>query len=232
MKNKSTSVLGPFFLTFAGVLALGLLAMYYGFYQGRISRYEDYIAELQNQPEPEINLSFQVDDSGVTRGESASSETTSVAESSTGEESSETQRASAAGSGSSEVEKPVNPGACGSTRTKAARPVAKKAPRPAEKSKVNTAGDRSGTQVEDDEDINRGPAYPSSRTREDEAEEMAESGDRRDIPDINDPELDDNPLIRALREASRRQDEGGGADDERSDPPKNPFEAILNTQGN
>lgn len=228
MNRKKTSFLGPFVLTFLCVLVIGLFGMYYGYYQGRITRYEQYIAELQSKPDPEINLSFQVDDSGVSRGLSMAETAGEQTES----ESSETaETGSGDGMETSSVEKPVKMGACGTTQTKVAKPIARKSGQ----SPVNRSMERSTTQTGDDDDedtgITRGPAFPSSRQRAEE-EEQAASDRGRDIPDINDPELDDNPLIRALREASRHQDENPGYNDNASDPPKNPFEAILNNQGN
>ncbi|MCD4653250.1 hypothetical protein K8T06_04885 [bacterium] len=222
MSNKQTTFLGPFLITFTGAIVLGLCILYFGFYQNRIEAFKNYVAEIQTKPTPEINLSFTVDDSGVTRGKSLPEP--DVSEKSV----KKTEEKSAQNSDNSSISKTGK-----SRKPNLAKPVGRRSKKRSKSRKSRLETGRTSSQEEST--VTRGPAFPSSRSKPRDAEfdthdekDYESSENDRDIPDINDPEMDDNPLIRALREASQRQqDNPRPADDNK---PTNPFEAILNTR--
>ncbi len=230
MATKQTSIFNSFIITATGIVTLGLITMYFGYYRVRIQGYQQYIAELQSRPTPEIALTYSVAEQG------APVETEPVADESTMQ--------------ADQKNKPVDSGEPGSDlqpsgeKVKlydpAAKPSLSEGTAGASPSgrKARTRPPRKPKQIPDegDQSVQRGPAFPRTRTNpadDSQGKDVPdnEAEEPQKIPDIDDPELDDNPLIRALREASQRQAENPDAG-QSEDPPQNPFEAILNIQDN
>lgn len=216
MAAKQTSIFGPFIVTAIGGITLGLIVMYFGYYRTRITSYEQYIAEIQSKPTPEISFTFTVKDTtqpmklmnkNAGENQDTPADTTSPADT--------------AEMGESGRNKPMN------TPSIPARTACGRPPR-SRKASTGQSADGTGSQYEA-----RGPAYPKTQPQFTEEDQYADHEEPAEpppyIPDINDPEMDDNPLIRALREASRRQAENP-QDYEYNDEstPRNPFETILN----
>ncbi|MBN1878889.1 hypothetical protein JW823_02165 [bacterium] len=237
MASKQTSVFNSFFVTAAVTIILGLITMYFGYYRIRLQTFQSYIADLQSKPVPDIPLSFSIETTGITEmnpegensGESVNPDEikteSSVDPISMGKTAGDglgTNSACGAGSsrnGSSNNQNSTKNGNSTSGRSARVRPPRKSAP----------------DHPDDIEPAHRGPAFPRTQPAQTD-EQSFDSGENNteaqtEIPDIDDPELDDNPLIRALREASKRQAEDPDYEREEN-PPKNPFEAILNIQDN
>ena len=97
------------------------------------------------------------------------------------------------------------------------------------------------TEEMDDTQI-RGPAFPrdkSERTSMDnenfdndgDEDQFSDDSDEEEIPSIDDPEMEDNPLIRALKLArEKQQQEGGNPQHDENEPKKNPFEFLFNRE--
>lgn len=219
MASKQTSIFGPFIVTALGGITLGLIVMYFGHYQGRISSYERYIAELQNKPTPEISFTFTVKEPSLAQKlinkdlgsgpepPSQASETfedNSVAESRPEGVARSTKQSNSAGTASS-------------------RPARGK------KAQPNMSSDTAQARAPA-----RGPAFPKTHQAKQQSDsydssEESYSKSSQQVPDIDDPELDDNPLIKAIREASRRQAQNPQDFEYDEDSPRpNPFETILN----
>lgn len=230
MVNKQTSFLAPFLATFLSVSVLGLCILYFGYYQTRLEHCRGFIVEVQSKPTPEVALSFTVDDTGVNRGIQNNDSQVTPDESSGKEskaDSGKKPRSAQKVSTPLKTKTEQKRSTCGSSGTRKAKPINRKSRRPSQSRKTRF----NKTEQDSDHDneispVNRGPAFPSSRTDEDDSGfSRDEDESDREIPDINDPEMDDNPLIRALREASKRSQENPRDPDEK---PVNPFEAILN----
>jgi hypothetical protein len=227
MASKQTSIMGPFIVTAIGAVTLGLIVLYFGFYQNRIQTYEIYIAELQSQPTPEISFTFSVSDFSAGQHDSSGNDIESLQEqlqrsgTNSGAENMDPSDVSRSGS--------ETPSTRGSSR---GLPQGRTAQMGQSARQAGAARRGSDSAAEDEPVVHRGPAFPGTRRQEDyQADEFDEDYDSDEeppyIPDINDPELDDNPLIRALREASRRQAENP-RDSDYEESPRNPFEEILN----
>jgi len=212
MAKKQTSIFGSFLVTCIGAITLGLLGLYFGYYEKRIQYYQTTIADLQSRPTPEISLTFT-----VTQEEGASPTSKTISEEVVAKEKTQSQTGK---------DKSEQKGETASDQTLNEKTASRSRP-------VRTRPNGSEKSLEQkDELVTRGPAFPRTRQTKSEYQEMEEASDieTRRIPDIDDPEMDDNPLIRALREASRRQADNPQRDDDQ--PPSNPFEAILNIQDN
>lgn len=234
MAKKQTSFLRVFLATAIGTTVLGLIVMYFGYYRTRILSYETYIADMQIKPTPDADLSAQLPE----KEDGGSSISPQAAESDV-TEAKKPAVDSTAGSGSGitvteeKTEGTENPVQLDRNAPADQKPAEKSPPtpqrqrnRPPRRSSVPSGGEM--------EPAERGPAFPKTQpsdTGQTEPESPQPEEGKQDIPDINDPELDDNPLIRALREASQRQSENPDQQNEEN-PPQNPFEAILNTQDN
>ncbi len=229
MASKQTSIIGPFIVTAIGTITFGLIVLYFGVYQNRIHNYELHIAELQSQPTPEINFSFKISDTAM-YGDTSKTNGTSPAEQLSQPAGGQRHQdnSDAVDQTRSEAERPA-----GTTRTE--QPPQRQSAQAGQTASGRPARQSRGTSTSRDEPpVHRGPAFPATRHNQDFDADYDEYDDYyepdeepRHIPDINDPELDDNPLIRALREASRRQAENP-RDFNRDEPPRNPFEEILN----
>jgi hypothetical protein len=213
MAKKQTSIFGSFLVTCIGAITLGLLGMYFGYYEKQIQFYQTAIVDLQSRPTPEISLTFT-----VTQEEEPSTPSEKNPEEVVNKE----KVTSKTDNGMSEQKRGVT--AYGQKNDE--KIAGRKRP-------VRTKPSQSDDSLEQkDEPIQRGPAFPRTRHSESDFDQQVKADDveTRRIPDIDDPEMDDNPLIRALREASRRQADNPPRDDD--EPPPNPFEAILNIQDN
>lgn len=234
MATKQTSFLRVFLATAFGTTVLGLIVMYFGYYRTRILSYETYIADMQNKPTPDADWSVRSPENE----DGASSTSPDAAES----DAAESQKPAVDGTASTGsgitvteektegTENPVQLDRKAPADQKPAENAPSASPkqrnRPPRRSSVPSGGEM--------EPAERGPAFPKTQpsdTGQTEPESPQPEEEKQDIPDINDPELDDNPLIRALREASQRQSENPDRQNE-DNPPQNPFEAILNTQDN
>jgi hypothetical protein len=216
MAEKQTSVFGPFTITAIGGITLGLIVMYFGYYQTRISSYEQYIVEIQSKPTPEISFTFTVKDT---------TQPTTLFNREMGEDQGTPgETVPAADNPAMEASGQVNASRTPSipARTACGRSPSRR------KSSTDPSTDATGSQYQA-----RGPAYPKTQPRSSEDDHYYDNEEPVEpppyIPDINDPEMDDNPLIRALREASRRQAENPQDHDYGDEStPRNPFETILN----
>lgn len=218
MASKQTSIFGPFIVTAIGGITLGLIVMYFGYYQGRISSYERHIAEFQNKPTPEISFTYTVK-------ESSPVQKLIEQESSSNHETSET---SGAMKSESVTESFPKDSAHSGQRPSSAQTAASRPPQRGKRTQSSATSGMAQTQVQ-----TRGPAFPKTQDRQqaDEHDDDRESYSKAPphIPDIDDPELDENPLIRAIREASRRQAQNPQDFEYDEDSPRpNPFETILN----
>ena len=230
--NKST-FLGPFLLTFFGVTVLGLIVMYFGFYQTRIEAYESYVANYDTKTDKSTALEFTVDDSGVTRGESKSPKKEVEPDKKKSVEKKPDPKKPANKTGDGKKSK-VGTSEADDKKSGKTKPINRKTKRPSARRKTRFNQPKPGQkknsneEADDDKPVNRGPAFPSSRGNDSDSNTDDQTASGNDVPDINDPEMDDNPLIRALRQASEKQKDNPRPRDN-DGPPVNPFEAILST---
>jgi len=221
MATKQTSIFVPFLFTFTGSLVIGLCILYFGYYQTRINACNDFIVELNEKPTADVNLSFTVDDSGVTRGKQIKNPAKPVKP-----DKSKKQK-SKAGTSHIEDNKSINNKSAAKTR-KSSKASKKKNAKPSRKLRTRVGQTSKESDSIPSKPVKRGPAFPSSRTSSETDDDFENNSMDNEPMDINDPEMDDNPLIKALREASQKQQDNPRPS--RDSKPKNPFEAIFNSQ--
>lgn len=211
MPRKSSSFLYPFFISFiVGVIA-GLSALYFGYYRPKLVHYETLIAQAtENAP------TSKVTSEGITSAGKSSviSATTPVSTQSANMETDDSQ----AGLPTTKEKESLSSSGTRVDNRSANDSHRKK---PDDRSEKNTTG--LTIKGGDEETYHRGPAYPKTESTETDAM----SDESKDIPSIDDPEMENNPLIKALKMAQERQSD---ASDQPVNPEskQNPFEFILN----
>ncbi len=229
----------PFGVSFIVSLVAGLSILYFGFYQKKISAYQSFIAEATADKHIAPSKDFIIDESGIHRGESQNGMMIdeSGVERGTGAEpihQKETPSETTPGKNnpdtsvtpnkSADSKSPITTtpknadqtdeiGAKSSGRRPKSPARPKRTPRP-------PSPKQRTSQITPQKDI------PTNPPAESEDNPEINDGQQKDPVHIDDPQMEDNPIIRALKQASENQKDLP-PEDRPPQTPRNPFEFLL-----
>jgi hypothetical protein len=215
MSRKSSSFLFPFSLAFIVSLVVGLSVLYFGYYHPQKEHCRTVMAQISELDQVAPPSEMMIDDSGVQRGKSMNHGSPG-----------KTQGMEIPSKATSPQGKADRSGH--DSRMKASLASNKTKPND-NKGKTGSSSQSSQSDYSDDESEGeesfREPAFPKTQSGDSNMEEVS---DTDSPPSIDDPEMEENPLLRALKMARERNEKEGDQRSSDSEPPKNPFEFLFN----
>jgi hypothetical protein len=236
MARKSFSFLLPLTVSFCVSLTVGLSILYFGFYRSQFNQCKTILAQVQatKPAEPAIDgKSGQAGDTAKS-GDLKIQQKAPISQAGneqlasgnknedSGKPKNDPKRHNPSGVSNGSAKKPgdpkFKPGA-GSTRPRNNTRI------PALNSKTTNKPPGSQSESSSKTEI-REPAFPRTETS---TSENTSSKKQSDAPSMDDPESQDNPLLRALKMARERQSDAGEETSQEKEPSKNPFESLFNS---
>ncbi len=215
MSRTSSSFLIPFLMTLVVTLAIGLSWLYFGYYSHNIATYTELAL---NGHDSTVETTF-MDTDNPEPGESESPNTLDTDLEDPGSEKKPAKTDPVVDSKETLADQKKNdPGEA----KKNVSPKNKRTKRPAATNKTSrerpsSASAQQRASRDNTQSADQKPAFPNTRNKSDSKEFSGGS------------EEEDNPLLRALKQAGERQNNTEQKPDS-GDPQKNPFEFLLNKE--